>query len=201
VSGLLDLGETAPRIYLFPANATAMYMMGNGMWEPVYEERLGDPVKRRIFAAFARALKETGYEWPKDVYGEVIEDRGTQMTFSALGQLAPLEMKRRWDPDGRKRGEIMKRLARYLPDRVEARLGGTTSIDVTMRGIDKGYGIRKIMERLGYKKGEMLFIGNCLYKGGNDFPVIATGVRWMSVRGPQETKRILKRIIAESEGR
>jgi phosphomannomutase len=38
----------------------------------------------------------------------VIEDRGSQITYSALGQQAPLEEKEKWDPDFAKRKKIKR---------------------------------------------------------------------------------------------
>jgi hypothetical protein len=69
------------------------------------------------------------------VWGEPIEDRGSQITFSALGQQAPLEEKKRWDPDFTKRKKIKAVLENLIPE-FSVHLGGTTSVDVTKPGID-----------------------------------------------------------------
>jgi len=37
------------------------------------------------------------------ICGELIEDRGSQITYSGLGQFAPLAEKVKWDPDFSKR--------------------------------------------------------------------------------------------------
>jgi len=64
------------------------------------------------------------------------------------------------------------------------------------RGIDKAYGIRKLRDILGISLKEMIFIGDALFPGGNDYPVEEAGVVSIPVRGPNETKRVTETIIA-----
>lgn len=125
----------------------------------------------------------------------MIEDRGSQITFSALGQKAPLDAKTRWDPDFAKRRKIKAILDTLLPE-FAVRLGGTTSIDVTKLGIDKAYGIRKLRDVLGVSLEEMLFIGDALFVGGNDYPAKEAGVVTIQVRDPDETKRVIETLVA-----
>lgn len=128
-------------------------------------------------------------------WGEAIEDRGSQITFSALGQQAPLAEKNKWDPDFSKRKQIKVLLDAMLPA-FSVRLGGTTSIDVTRLGIDKAYGIRKLRDILGVSLSEMIFIGDALFPGGNDYPALQAGVVSIAVRGPGETKLVIETILA-----
>jgi hydroxymethylpyrimidine pyrophosphatase-like HAD family hydrolase len=92
-------------------------------------------------------------------WGEVIEDRGSQITFSALGQQAPIEEKKKWDADFAKRQRMKALLDKLIPE-FSVRLGGTTSVNVTKPGIDKAYGIRKLRDTLGITIREMLFVGD-----------------------------------------
>jgi predicted GH43/DUF377 family glycosyl hydrolase len=105
----------------------------------------------------------------KKVCGEVIENRGGQITFSALGQQAPLDEKKKWDSDFAKRTKIKVILDTLIPD-FSVRVGGATSVDVTKPGIDKAYGVRKLRDFLGISLNEMIFIGDALFAGGNDYP-------------------------------
>jgi HAD superfamily hydrolase (TIGR01484 family) len=178
-------------LYLFPTNATAMYSYGIMGWEQAYAENLTDTEKDMIRGAFAMALEDVGFVMPEKLYGEQLEDRGTQITFSALGQNAPIDAKKPWDPDTTKRIAIKSRLDRYLSD-FNVVIGGMTSIDVVKKGIDKAYGIKKITEKLGFSKEEMIFLGDRLEEGGNDYPVKGTGVMCIPVRSVEETKRILR---------
>jgi hydroxymethylpyrimidine pyrophosphatase-like HAD family hydrolase len=69
-------------------------------------------------------------------------------------------------------------------------------IDITTPGIDKAYGIRKLRDTLGISIDEMIFIGDALFPGGNDYPAKEAGVVSIQVRDPVETKRVIETIIA-----
>ncbi len=129
------------------------------------------------------------------VWGQVIEDRGSQITFSAFGQQAPLEEKKKWDPDFSKRKRMKALLDNLIPE-FSVRLGGTTSVDVTKPGIDKAYGIRKLRDILGVSIHEMIFVGDALFPGGNDYPAKEAGVVSIEVRDPDESKRVIEAILA-----
>ncbi|MGC1632766.1 MAG: HAD hydrolase family protein, partial [Gelidibacter sp.] len=131
----------------------------------------------------------------KKTWGEQIQDRGSQITFSALGQEAPLEAKKGWDEDFKKRKKIVEPLKKSLKE-FSIGMGGTTSIDIVKPGIDKAYGIQKLEEILNIDISEMLFIGDALFEGGNDYPARKTGVDCIQVRDDEETKRIIETIIA-----
>jgi phosphomannomutase len=165
-----------------------------GDWKKLYSEDLTADEKTKITGSLKKAVAEAKFEVTK-VWGEVIEDRGSQITFSALGQQAPLEAKDKWDPDYAKRKKIKAILDTFIPE-FSVRMGGATSIDVTRPGIDKAYGIRKLRDLLGISLKEMLFIGDALFVGGNDYPAEEVGVVSIPVRGPNETKPVTEAIIA-----
>ena len=184
------------KLTLFPTSAAAFYRWQNG-WEKMYARELSAPAKRKTFAAFKHVFREAGYKHPRKVYGQLIEDRGTQITFSAVGQKAPLRVKMRWHGE---HDTLRKRLARLLAKKLpalEVRLGGLTSIDITEKGIDKAYGIRQIKKALGVDSGDMLFIGDGIFPGGNDYAVVRTGVEYVKVRGPEETKKVIRFLLAK----
>ncbi|MBI2552265.1 HAD-IIB family hydrolase [Candidatus Uhrbacteria bacterium] len=185
-------------LFLFPTTATAFYRYASG-WKKVYELKLTKREKQAIRKAFQEAFREVGYVHPKKVYGSVIEDRGTQVTFSALGQeiVASLgqrgvELKKQWLAGNKKiKMKLARALQRRLPN-LEVRAAGYTSIDVTKKGIDKAYGIRQIEKHLHVPKRQMLFIGDALFPGGNDFAVRRTGVKCIAVSGPKQTKQFIR---------
>jgi len=142
--------------------------------------------KQNIISSLEKAVGVAGFKVEK-VWGEVIEDRGSQITFSALGQQAPLEEKDKWDSDFAKRKKIKAILDTFIPE-FSVRIGGATSIDVTKPGIDKAYGIRKLRDLLSISLKEMIYVGDALFVGGNDYPAEEAGVVCISVRGPNETK-------------
>lgn len=163
-------------------------------WEELYSEDFTREQKQKIIDSLNQAVDQSGLKSEK-TWGETIEDRGSQITYSALGQHAPLEQKKKWDPDFSKRKKIKAILDPLLAD-FSVRLGGSTSIDVTKPGIDKAYGIRKLRDILGIAIDEMIFVGDALFPGGNDYPAKEAGVVSIRVHDPEETKRVIEAIIA-----
>jgi len=190
-----NLPRDAPfkNLSLLPTCGTKFYKYSS-TWEKLYSEDFTNEDKIRIFRALEKAIKLSDVS-AKKVWGELIEDRGSQITFSAVGQLAPLEEKKKWDPDFSKRKRMKAVLDKLIPE-FSVRLGGTTSVDVTRPGIDKAYGIGKLRDILGIAINEMLFIGDALFPGGNDYPAKEAGVLSIQVRDPNETKRVIEAISA-----
>ena len=186
-------GNNLANLSILPTDGTKFFQY-DGTWKKLYSEDLSDGQKQKIEEALEKAVAQTGLQ-PKQSWGERIEDRGTQITYSALGQQAPLEEKARWDPDFAKRKRIKAILDPMLPD-FSINLGGTTSIDVTPPGIDKAYGIRKLRDILKIPIENMLFIGDAIFPGGNDYPALQAGADSIRVRDPQETKRVIEAIVA-----
>lgn len=190
---LPDDQQLLQALYIFPTCGAALYTNKNGAWRNVYEELLTKNEVKKILQSFETVLTGQNFK-PNDVYGDIFENRGTQITFSALGQLAPLKAKKIWDPDCKKRVRIKQTLQKYLPD-FEIRIGGTTSIDITKKGIDKGYGITQIKKYIHVPASDILFFGDALFKGGNDYPIKKMGVASVAVSGPEDTKRALKSLL------
>ena len=178
---------------LLPTCGTKFYKYDSS-WVKLYSEDFTDQEKEKIIGSLKTAIELLNSK-NETVWGELIEDRGSQITFSALGQQAPLEEKKKWDPDFVKRKKIKAVLDESIPE-FSVRLGGTTSVDVTKLGIDKAYGIRKLRDILGVEIHEMIFIGDALFPGGNDYPAKEAGVASIQVKDPHETKRVIEAIIA-----
>jgi HAD superfamily hydrolase (TIGR01484 family) len=182
---------------MLPTCGTKFFTYDGGGWHKQYSEDFSDEERRRIISGLEKAVALSGFK-PEQTWGELIEDRGSQITFSALGQEAPVDAKKVWDPDFAKRKLIKAILDPILPD-FSVRLGGATSIDVTKPGIDKAYGIEKLREILSIEKEQMLFVGDALFPGGNDYPVKECGVDSIQTRDPDETKRIIETFLACNE--
>ena len=182
---------------LLPTCGTKFYRYGAG-WEKVYSEDFTAAEKAKIVSALKQTIASSGFR-PEKVWGEVVEDRGSQITFSALGQQAPIDAKKKWDPDFTKRKKMQFVLEGLIPE-FSVRLGGTTSVDITKPGIDKGYGIRKLRDTLGVAIREMIFVGDALFPGGNDYPAKEAGALSIQVRDPDESKRVIEAIIACLDG-
>ncbi len=189
----LSHDERLKNLSLLPTCGTKFYKY-DSKWELLYSEDFTAAEKKKILASLQQAA-ETPNLKPKKTWGELIQDRGSQITFSGLGQKAPLEEKKKWDPDFSKRQKIKTLLDKLIPE-FSVRLGGTTSIDVTQHGIDKAYGIRKLRDVLGISISEMIFIGDAVFPGGNDYPAKQAGALSIRVKDPHETKRVVEAIIA-----
>lgn len=194
VASRLPARADRARLWLMPTTGTKLYTYRDGGWAPVYADLFSDDEKARIIAAFDESLKATGFV-PERSWGERIEDRGSQITFSALGQQAPLDAKERWDPDHAKRKLIQADLRQRLPG-LAINIGGTTSIDVTRAGVDKAYGLKRLSEESGIPLDAMLFVGDAIFPGGNDYPAKALGLDTVRVRDPDETLSVIATVVA-----
>ena len=185
--------ESLVNLSLLPTCGTKFFQY-KGDWKKIYSEDFTANEKEKISSSLKKAVGQAGFKVEK-VWGEVIEDRGSQITFSALGQQAPLVYKDKWDSDFIKRKKIKAILDTLIPE-FSVRMGGATSIDVTKPGIDKAYGVGKLRDILAISLKEMIFIGDALFDGGNDYPAEQAGVVSIPVQGPNETKRVVETIIA-----
>jgi len=182
-------------LFLFPTKGATMLIFDGNNWQKKYEKKLTKDDKEKIIDAFDKVYKEVDF-LPQKCYGNVLEDRNSEFTFSALGQDAPVELKKHWDEDSSKRKELKKHLDKYLPE-FSVEIGGSTSLDITQKSIDKAYAIEKIEEYFNIKKDEILFIGDAIFKGGNDYSVIKTSVENIDVDDYNETKNIMRDIIEQ----
>jgi phosphomannomutase len=199
---LIDRLEVNPallsKLHMMPTCGTRYYRYNqqSGEWNKIYAEDLDDDQKKKIITVLEEAATKLGF-WEKDPAGDIIEDRESQITYSALGQKALPEAKYAWDPDDTKKQAIRDYAAERLPD-LEVRVGGITSVDVTRIGIDKGYGMRKLMAALNIVESDILFIGDKLDEGGNDYPVKAMGIDCLAVSDYRGTPAVVDAIIKVS---
>jgi len=198
---VVDRLEASPaqlaRLHLMPTCGTRYYRFDEiaHAWQQVYAEDLTADEKKRIISITEKLAKAVNL-WPEKPYGEVIEDRGSQVSISMLGQLAPPEKKYEWaEKNGAKRLALREAIAEQLPE-FEVRAGGSTTIDITRIGIDKAYGMRKLMEVLEIGKEEILFMGDKLQEGGNDYPVKAMGIDTLEVDRWEDTALVLEGILS-----
>lgn len=157
----------------------------------IWNDFLSEEQVNSIYEAFAHTFRSISYEHPPKVYGDILENRVSQVTFSACGQAAPVEVKKLWDPTQEKRRIIVKVLSRYLPD-FECRIGGTTSIDVTLRGQDKGTNLRRFMNYYGIRDNDLMYFGDAFGVGGNDLPVLLHGIPCVAVKDSDDCKRKIR---------
>lgn len=184
---------TLARLHLLPTCGTQYYRLTPDGITTVYAHSLTDDQKARALAAVEGEARRLGL-WESETWGDILEDRGSQITFSALGQRAPLDAKIAWDPTGSKKSTLRAAVAERVPD-LEVRSGGSTSVDITHQGIDKAYGMTRLSEQTGIPLDDMLFVGDRLDPDGNDYPVLAMGVACHAVEGWEDTAAFLDGLI------
>lgn len=184
------------RLIVAPVSGGQVYRFRSGAWQLVNSTSLGLTFDQ-IVAAFEQAFTATGFVRPTRLWGEEFEDRISQVTYSALGQEAPAAEKKAWDPDHAKRRPVIEELRRLLPPYLAVRTGGTTSIDVS--GFEKDYGIRQVVLQMmheGITEDDVLFVGDAIFPGGNDYAVTRTNVRWVPTQSLADTRRIITELVA-----
>ena len=221
VDRLVEAGATPEQLshlHLFVAQGTQYYRYNNGKtrgndiisvttfpkdekydqsrWEQVYNFPLTDDEVKKITEAIEQAARELGY-WEEDKLkdgDEIIENRLSQVTFSALGQKAGTEEKYAWDPDCKKREQIVKKAKEMAPE-FDFEIGGTTSINAFKPGMNKQFGMSHLLENLDVEKSDILYFGDMTQPGGNDYPVVEMGIETISVRSHEDTAYALRGIL------
>lgn len=169
---IAQLGDADPadlaRLHLLPTCGTRYLRHDGTDFAPIYAHDLSEADKQDALTALREEAERLGL-WEAEPWGDILEDRGSQITFSALGQRAPREAKHDWDPTGAKRAALRDAVAARLPG-LEVRSGGSTSIDITQAGIDKAFGMRQLATHTGIALTEMLFYGDRLDEGATTTP-------------------------------
>lgn len=193
----LPLDAKFSNLYIFPTNAAQCFVYRGGEWKPQYDHSFSEAERARINQILAESLAQTGLDKePAQVWGPRIEPRSQgQISFSPLGQQAPVPAKEEWNKTHNDlRKQLRALLAEKLPD-CTVSMGGLTTIDVTHKGINKAYGIKRLSELTGISVSEMLYVGDALDEGGNDSVVKETGVQTHQVFGPEETEGLIDALI------
>ncbi len=187
--------EYFKNLFIFPTDGAMLFCYRKGRWQEVYERDLESSEIREIEKDFKIALKKTQFIYPKHDHGPLIQNRRTAVVFSALGQNAPLGEKEKWNQKTDMRKKIVKVMKDFLPG-FEIDRAGLTSIDIMRKGINKGYAITKMIKILQISKKKVLFVGDALFPGGNDYAAKKAGVACIKTSGPAETKKIILRLTS-----
>lgn len=202
---LTEVGATDSQLqhlHLFAAQGTQYYRYNSGAptdpasWQQVYNYPLSPEDVVKITTVLEESARDLGY-WEADQLAEgdeIIENRLSQVTFSALGQKAGTNVKYAWDPDMKKRAQIVAKCQEKLPDFLYE-IGGTTSINVAAPGMNKQFGMTHLLEELGVEQSEVLYFGDMTQPGGNDYPVVQMGFDTITVRSHEDTLYALRGIL------
>lgn len=163
-------------------------------WEMTDKEPMPREAKKLALELLEEVISDPQYEIPSNPYGKIIEDRDTQITFTPNGQQAPVLVKLAFDPNRKKREKIVAMLEPKLPE-LTLLINGTSSIDILPKGFNKAVGLLRFLNKAGFKKEDVLFVGDGLFPGGNDYSVYEAGFDTIAVKNPQETETIIKTWI------
>ena len=190
-------------LHLFVAQGTQYYRYeadgsdyNPASWRKVYDFPLTEQEVAKITLSLEESAKELNlWEAASLKEGdEIIENRLSQVTFSALGQKAGTKEKYAWDPDCKKREQIVKKAKAKAPE-FQFEIGGTTSINAFKPGMNKQFGMKHLMEELNVEKSDILYFGDMTQPGGNDYPVVEMGIKTITVLSHEDTAFALKGIL------
>ena len=199
VNRLVERGATSEQLthlHLFVAQGTQYYRYVDNEWQQIYNFPLTEEQVAKISETIEKSARELGF-WEEDELqpgDEIIENRLSQVTFSALGQKAGTEEKYAWDPDCKKREQIVKRCKELAPE-FDYEIGGTTSINAITPGMNKKFGMTHLLEELHVTKEDILYFGDMTQPGGNDYPVVQMGIDTITVRSHEDTAYALRGIL------
>ena len=160
-----------------------------GTWNNTIQNELTDDERGKILASIIHVfdLHKPFMKW-----GQIVEDRGSQITISLLGQDAPWFIKKYYDPEMEMRRAFVEELKDRLGDSFEIRMGGSTSIDISKKGLDKGTSLSNLITMLNIPKTDVVYVGDKLMEGGNDYPVKRDGFHCVAVKTVSDTKEFIK---------
>ena len=188
--------EILRKFHMMPTCGTRYYRYDEvrNEWALQYAEDLSTEQKKKILSVLEEEAKKVDLKNPK-TWGPIIEDRLSQISYSILGQQAPAEEKYKYAETHQDlKKAFHAKVAARLPE-LEVRLGGATTIDITRLGIDKAYGMNKLIEELHISKDEILFVGDKLEEGGNDYPVRAMGIDSIAVERWEDTVLVIETLV------
>lgn len=193
---LLHSLEPSPNIILLPTEGSERFEYDSNVkeWKMTDKEIFSGKIKKEVTRVLKEIIASGKYDIPSNPKGEYIEDRDTEITFSALGQKAPLEKKEKWDPDHKKRFKIKEAIEAKI-DNIMVAVAGTTSLDILPKGFNKAKGLRILLEKLGIGLDEIVFVGDAIVPGGNDYSVFEAGIKSIKVNGPKDTENIIKEML------
>ncbi len=159
----------------------------NELWNIPLDDTHRSEIMAHIEAITALLDHDLNHEWTP------IEDRGAQITFSPIGNTAPIEEKQKYDPDRKKREYLMEKVPFNSTDLV-VKIGGSTSLDYIHKDRHKGTNVQRLIDLKGWDKDQCIYFGDGLYPGGNDEAVIGV-IETVSVNDHIDTYKKLQRLL------
>ena len=165
---------------------------GNTLWQESFTDQ-----QTAEIIDFIETLKREFNLQVKDP-GDLVENRGAQISYSPIGHHEALQKKYDFDPGAnlrkKKIAEHQEDIARLHTLGVDVVPGGTTCFDFFLRGKNKGFNVARLIEAKGWKKEESVYVGDALFPGGNDETVIGV-IPTHAVKNPTETFEYVKTLL------
>jgi len=174
-----DLPKLQEQMCYFDIEAERIFTCcGNQMWKPdpsivnisaelIYENKFELPEHLEMFLKIV--LNKSPYPHR---YGNHIENRGSMVNFSIVGRDCTQEQREEffeWDNENEERKKITN-IIKQKAKGIDAVIGGQISIDIYPEGNDKSQ-ILKHIQDLEPDLEEIIFIGDRIEEGGNDYPL------------------------------
>lgn len=143
---------------------------GNDAWhngEQLWFDRITPEERQEILDHIASFNRY----WDVPDEKDLVDERGCSICYSILGHHAPIELKEKFDPDQVKRLTLLRERP-LNSESIEARIGGTTTIDYIRKGHNKGFNITRLCEYKDWNMDNCVYFGDALFPGGNDETVI-----------------------------
>jgi glucan phosphorylase len=189
LSGIFNVKKE--NLYLLPTSGAELRFWQDGAWKTAYSFPVNPDKKEKLLSELSKAVGVSRAE-----IDAFVDDRGCQLTYSGLGKDASLSKKYAWDPRTEKRRVIIAKLQPRLSG-LSMRIGGSTSIDFTEEGVDKAFGVSKLLEHLDLSPKDAVFVGDAMGEGGNDAPVATLGVKSITTASPEVTREIVLRMMQD----
>jgi len=190
-------GQEVPKIAWQTNNLSAIRLGQNGnhateidgfeLWNIPLEKHHQDEILAHINALVESLDHDMQYEW------NPIENRGSQITFSPIGNTAPVEIKLEYDPDRKKRDALLRHIP-FVSDDLIVKIGGSTSFDYIHKDRHKGTNVAKLITHKNWNKDDCIYFGDGLFPGGNDEAVIGV-IDTVPVSDHIHTYRLLKESL------
>lgn len=190
-------GAKKENFFLFPNGGAGAYTYTpEGELVTIYEHTISKEEAEKIKTIAEKIISDTKINEGHTLYGEVVEWRGPSVAISLLGQDTPPDIKRAFDPDQAKRKMLLPYLQKALPE-YSIRIGGLTTIDINQPGIDKAFGMREFSKLVIIPEENILYVGDALYEGGNDYAVLSTNLKIHAVKNPEDTEAFLSSLFQD----
>jgi phosphomannomutase len=161
----------------------------NELWNIKLDDRHRAEILEHINKIIDILDHDINHDW------KPIEDRGAQITFSPIGNIAPSEIKHVYDPDRKKRAYLLEQIPFESEDLV-VKFGGSTSFDYIHKERHKGTNVQKLIDKNSWNKDDCIYFGDGLFPGGNDEDVIGV-IETVLVKDHHDTYNKLKELLGK----